>query len=205
MPSESPSSMPSESPSESPSAQPSESPSSNPSRSCENLRTDCGWGIFNPWTCQCECAIGFCFDHNQQCYEPCDGTIDRNPFGGCIPGWDCPWFANERSGLCETKSDLVNEHLIYRTAKECCEVNFAGSSSCEYDSMAVWGHPSNAAYPPWAPSSHASVNSNPQMFFPDLSDNNNCVRGNNYESWMAEEGFSDFYLFADGSDCCKMW
>ena len=29
-------------------------PSANPSRSCE--KTDCGWGILNPWTCRCDCA-----------------------------------------------------------------------------------------------------------------------------------------------------
>ena len=147
----------------------------------------------------------------------------------CVPGWDCPWFANTRTGLCETKTDLVNEPEIYRTAKACCEENFPGSASCEYDSLAVWGHPSNAgelffgfcllfslknvlttaliliAYPPWAPVGSNDANSKPQWFFPDLSDNNNCLRGNNYEDWMLEEGFSDYYLFVSGDDCCKMW
>ena len=204
MPSESPSAMPSESPSESPSAQPSESPSSNPSRSCENLRTDCGWGIFNPWTCECECAIGICFDHNQQCYEPCDDTIDRNPFGGCVSGWDCPWYADKRTGICSSEV-LVNEPEIYRTAKECCEVNFAGSSSCEYDSMAVYGHPSNDAWPPWAPKMGNKFDLNPQKYFPDWNDNNNCILGKTYDDWMMADGFSDFYLFDVGSDCCEIW
>lgn len=99
----------------------------------------------------------------------------------------------------------MNEHEIYRTAQACCEDNFAGSSTCAYDSLAVWGHPSNAAYPPWLPANPNAVNTNPPKYFPALGDNNNCIRGNNYEEWMAEEGFSDFYLFDDGSDCCKMW
>jgi hypothetical protein len=149
--------------------------------------------------------VGICFDHNQQCYEPCDDTVDRNPFGGCVPGWDCPWYADSRRGICDSKTDLVNIHDIYRTAKECCEVNFEGSSSCEYDSMAVFGHPNNAAYPPWAPVISNAANTKPRMYFPDLTDNNNCILGNSYEEWMEEEGFNTFYLFSDGSDCCKMW
>lgn len=46
---------------------------------------------------------------------------------------------------------------------------------------------------------------NPQRYWPDLADNHNCILGKTYDDWMMEEGFSDFYLFDDGSDCCKMW
>lgn len=119
-------------------------------------------------------------------------------------GWDCPWYPDS-SGLCKSKMDLVNEHEIYRTAEECCEEHFAGSSSCEFDSMAAYGHPSNAAYPPWLPKDSTSTNTNPQKYFPDLHGNRNCVFRNNYDDWMLEEGFVDYYLFNDGSDCCEMW
>ncbi|KAL3798224.1 hypothetical protein ACHAWO_003429 [Cyclotella atomus] len=89
---------------------------------------------------------------------------------------------------------LVNEHEIYRTAKECCE------------DMAVYGHPNNEAYPPWLPdSSMSSSNTNPQKYFPDLHGNNNCIFRNDYDKWMMEDGFRDYYLFDNGSDCCKMW
>ena len=71
--------------------------------------------------------------------------------------------------------------------------------------MAAYGHPSNAAYPPWAPKLGHSFDSHPQKYFPDLTDNNNCVLGKTYEAWMMEDGFSEFYLFDEGSDCCKMW
>ncbi len=96
--SSSPSSQPSSQPSEFmgvPSGQPSESPSANPSQGCENIRTDCGWGIFNPWTCRCDCPVGICLDHNEQCYHPCRETINTNPWAGCSPGWDCPWFPTD--------------------------------------------------------------------------------------------------------------
>merc|ERR1711906_11090 len=86
-------------PSTQPSSMPSETPSANPSRSCENLRTDCGWGIFNPWTCVCDCAVGYCYDGNDQCYLPCAETINNNPFGGCSPGWDCTWFPDLHNAL----------------------------------------------------------------------------------------------------------
>lgn len=71
--------------------------------------------------------------------------------------------------------------------------------------MAAFGHPSNAAYPPWAPVKTNEVTTKPNMYFPDLVDNNNCILGNTYEDWMGQEGFDTFYLFSDGSDCCKMW
>jgi hypothetical protein len=71
--------------------------------------------------------------------------------------------------------------------------------------MAVYGHPSNAAYPPWAPAITNIANTKPQKFWADLVDNRNCVLTNTYEEWMMEEGFSDYYLFNDGSDCCDLW
>ena len=70
-PSTQPSSQPSMNPSMAPSSQPSETPSANPSQGCANTRTDCGWGIFNPWTCRCDCPAGICLDNNEQCYLPC--------------------------------------------------------------------------------------------------------------------------------------
>jgi hypothetical protein len=121
-----------------------------------------------------------------------------------VSGWDCPWYADKRTGICSSEV-LVDKHEIYRTAKECCEVQFAGSSTCEYDSMAVYGHPSNAAWPPWAPQMGNYFDVNPQKYFPDWLDNNNCILGKTYDDWMMEDGFSDFYLFDDGLDCCKMW
>ena len=41
----------------SPTARVSSSPTSFPSQSCDNNKTDCGLGIFNPWTCRCDCPI----------------------------------------------------------------------------------------------------------------------------------------------------
>ena len=71
--------------------------------------------------------------------------------------------------------------------------------------MAVYGHPSNAAYPPWAPAITNNVNTKPQKFWADLLGNRNCVFTNTYDDWMMEEGFDDYYLFNDGSGCCEIW
>ena len=122
--------MPSTQPSTQPSSQPSESPSANPSQGCDNIRTDCGWGIFNPWTCQCDCPAGICLDDNQQCYTPCQKTINVNPFAGCSPGWDCPWFPDHEKGFCVSVLHQPNEFEIYRTAKECCDEHYGGSTNC---------------------------------------------------------------------------
>jgi hypothetical protein len=83
----------------------------------------CGYGIFNPWTvsthivplkllwltesshlpfeiiqCRCDCPVGICLDDNEQCYLPCQDTINTNPWAGCRPGWDCPWFPDKTAG-----------------------------------------------------------------------------------------------------------
>ena len=89
IPSKQPSGQPSVIPSESPSISqhPSESPSANPSQGCDNIRDGCGWGIFNPWTCQCDCPVGICRDNNGYCLNPCQETINVNPWSGCAPGW----------------------------------------------------------------------------------------------------------------------
>ena len=71
--------------------------------------------------------------------------------------------------------------------------------------MAVFGHPDNSAYPPWAPAAKVTTNSKSNKFFPDLHDNFNCILDNNYDEWMMEDGFTEYYLFDQGSDCCKMW
>ncbi|KAL3782622.1 hypothetical protein HJC23_000004 [Cyclotella cryptica] len=202
-PSESPSSQPSESPSEYPSAEPSETPSSNPSRSCENLRTDCGWGIFNPWTCQCDCAVGICLDNNQQCYTRCDETIKSNPWGGCSPGWDCPWYPDDSLGYCRSEMALVEKYDLYRTSMACCEKHFPLSSSCNADSIASRPHFPNTPGEAWPlpPPGHPGV----RKYFPDLQNKQNCVRGKNYDLWMSQDGFADYYLFDNASDCCKLW
>ena len=33
---------------------------------CPTEEKECGWGIWNMWTCQCDCAEGFCLSANQQ-------------------------------------------------------------------------------------------------------------------------------------------
>jgi hypothetical protein len=71
--------------------------------------------------------------------------------------------------------------------------------------MAVYGHPSNAAYPPWAPQFGGDANTKPQKYWADLTDNHNCIFTNTYEEWMMGVGFSTYYLFNDGRDCCEMW
>mmetsp|Transcript_1468 Transcript_1468/g.2820 ORF Transcript_1468/g.2820 Transcript_1468/m.2820 type:complete len:733 (-) Transcript_1468:83-2281(-) len=135
-PSALPSSQPSAQPSAQPSSQPSESPSANPSQGCENIRTDCGWGIFNPWTCRCDCPVGICLDNNQQCYHPCAETIHTNPWAGCYPGWDCPWFPDPESDKCLSEMHQPNNFEIYRTAKECCTAHYSGKvDSCVFESQ----------------------------------------------------------------------
>ena len=230
-----PSSQPSAIPSTMPSAQPSESPSANPSRGCENLRTDwyvkvnrrrqvcstirllnlvfiitfsSGWGIFNPWTCQCDCPVGICLDNNQQCYTPCAETINTNPFAGCSSGWDCPWFPDTIDGYCKSEMHPTQQYEIYRTAKECCDEHFGGSTCLQksQDSHAPFPWPIHFPGTPEHRQDSPDGEVNRQtFFFPDLHNKLNCVQGRNYESWMLEPGYLEHYLFIDGDECCELW
>merc|ERR1719223_1927624 len=225
-----PSNMPSSIPSEQPSSQPSESPSANPSQGCDNIRTDCGWGIFNPWTCRCDCPAGICLDDNEQCYTPCQETIDTNPFAGCSPGWDCPWFPDQESGFCKSMLHQPNEFEIYRTAKECCDEHYGGSTDCMTKAKTVGeGHapfpwpihfPGTSEHRPHRPyeaenwwgteagngSPDNHLHSYSKKWFPDLVNKQNCVYGANYEDFMSEEdAFRDEYLFTTSENCCQKW
>ena len=208
--------MPSTMPSSQPSSQPSETPSANPSQGCDNIRTDCGWGFFNPWTCQCDCPAGICRDNNQQCYTPCQETIDTNPFAGCHPGWDCPWFPDTNAGHCRSEMHQVNQFQIYRTAKECCDEHFGGRRKCLKTSkdshppfpwpMHFPGTPEYEAYRPQEAENHWGTEAgNAVAWFPDLLNKANCVQGDNYENWMSENGYNDSYLFGTAEKCCEKW
>jgi len=196
-PSESPSSMPSSSPSESPSAEPSETPSANPSRSCENPDPNgCGFGIWNPWTCQCDCTTGICSDNNEWCNIPCAGVKnDINPFAGCAPGWDCPWYPDSTKGYCISTMNIIETFTIYRTAQECCTANYPTSTTCVSD-----GKAQHAPFP-WPPQGYGKQN----FYYPDLFNKINCVYGNKYEDWMENFGYDEYYLFDTASGCCGMW
>lgn len=97
---------------------------------------------------------------------------------------------------------LSQVYVIYRTASECCEANFAGSSTCLTDSK-------NSHVPfPFPSYSVQPESSSPQRkdyYFPDLTGEMNCMYGKNYEDWMMTAGYEPYYLFTNGQDCCSMW
>jgi len=105
-----------------------------------------------------------------------------------------------------------NHFEIYRTSLECCEAHFSSSSTClqdSKDSHAPFPWPGTEGERPFAPGDAASewstVGSHRKSYFPDLVNKLNCVYGSNYEHWMTEGGFGDFYLFQDAEECCKKW
>ncbi len=87
--------------------------------------------------CQCDCPVGICFDSNEQCYIQCSDSIDINPFAGCAPGWDCPWFFDATANHCKSEMHQTETYVIYRTAKECCEAN-TESATCIQESQGKW-------------------------------------------------------------------
>jgi len=195
---------------------PSEAPSANPSQGCENVSTDCGWGLFNPWTCRCDCPAGICLDNNEQCYTPCQETINVNPFAGCTSGWDCPWFPDSDAGHCLSEMHQPNKFEIYRTASECCKEHYGGSAICLTKSKASHDPFAWPIHFPGTDEYRANRQSDPEelwgtdasnigRWFPDQINELNCKWGNNYENWMTEDGFAPYYLFSNSEDCCEKW
>lgn len=97
---------------------------------------------------------------------------------------------------------LSQQYEIYRTASECCEAHFKGSSTCLDDSRA-----SHVPYP-W-PIYQVRGDSPPpgkdSKWYPDLSNKINCVYGKRYDEWMAADGYDTYYLFPSSTKCCDMW
>jgi len=167
--------------------------------------------------------VGICLDNNDQCYHPCRDTIHRNPWAGCSPGWDCPWFPSQEKGYCLSELHQPNNFEIYRTAKECCDEHYGGSSQClekskhftreqtQHDPMPWPIHfPGTTPWVrPFAPAEAENIwgteASHRARWFPDLVGKLNCVNGRNYENWMQEEGFEEEYLFSNSEDCCEKW
>lgn len=178
--------------------------------------------------------MGICLDNNEQCYHPCRETIDTNPWAGCAPGWDCPWFPSPDESRCLSQVHQPNNFEIYRTAGMCCDEHFRGNADCEAESknphMRTVGSelhlrddgphsadpnpwpihfPGTENHRPWAPleaENHwGTENSHINRWFPDSHNKMNCVYGRNYENWYQDEGFIEFYLFRDAEDCCEAW
>lgn len=86
--------------------------------SCSDPEEGCGYGIWNVWTCQCDCAPGFCLSANQKCYDGCTTHLDFNPFGGCIPDVDCPWYPEPHGKThCVSTVNIAGQYNIHRTGK----------------------------------------------------------------------------------------
>ena len=109
-----------------------------------------------------------------------------------------------------------NSFEISRTSMECCNESFPGSSTCNQESKdsaapAPWPihFPGTPEYRPFAPTTAEDIwgteASHRTVWFPDLINKLNCVRGKNYENWMQTEGFETFYLFDNETDCCEKW
>lgn len=118
---------------------------------------------------------------------------------------------------CISELHQPNNFEIYRTSKECCDAHYSGSSTCLQDSKDShdpfpWPihfpgtQPWTRPFAPGEAEDHWGTEaSHRDHFFPDLINKRNCVRGNNYEHWMAEEGFAAHYLFQEATDCCEKW
>jgi len=150
------------------------------------------------WTCQCDCAPGFCLSANQECYDGCTTHLDFNPFGGCSPGCDCPWYPDSSGKTnCVSTVNFAGIYSIHRTAEQCCQKHF---SYLNIDSC-VQASEGSILY---AKEATTKREARPKQYYPDLYGRDNCIYHNGYYDWMME-AHSESYLFESETDCCSMW
>ncbi|KAK1743762.1 hypothetical protein QTG54_005359 [Skeletonema marinoi] len=88
---------------------------------------DCGFGIWNDNTCECNCIKPYCFD---ELYQSCvaQGSC-RNPFEGCTPYLNCPYYYNP-AGNCDSSPDIYpGVYTVFWDADSCCRANFPSEVS----------------------------------------------------------------------------
>jgi len=88
---------------------------------------DCGFGIWNDNTCECNCIKPYCFD---ELYQSCvaQGSC-HNPFEDCTPYLNCPYYYNP-AGKCDSSPDIYpGVFTVFWDADSCCRANFPSEVS----------------------------------------------------------------------------
>mmetsp|Transcript_34642 Transcript_34642/g.58797 ORF Transcript_34642/g.58797 Transcript_34642/m.58797 type:complete len:181 (+) Transcript_34642:613-1155(+) len=122
-----------------------------------------------PQTFQCDCDPGFCLSANQQCYDGCTTHLDFNPFGGCRPGIDCPWFPDKLGGAyCSSSANFAGIYNLHETAEICCQEHFSAQNvnTCVAASVADVEFHQDLVQDQLA---------RPRYYYPDLHGKKNCV------------------------------
>jgi len=159
---------------------------------------DCGWGIWNDCTCQCVCDPGVCLSAEQKCYDGCTTHLDFNPYGGCVPGVDCPWYPSKiGEPHCESSANFAGIHALRETAELCCKQHFRNINL----DTCVNGSKADVAA---EEAKVAQDLARTQYYYPDMHGKLNCVFNSHYEDWMAGPNQEQF-LFENSAQCCGKW
>ena len=103
---------------------------------------------------------------------------DHNPYGGCHPGVDCPWYPSKTGEPhCESSANFAGIHGLRESAELCCRQHFSqlNRATCVIDSEAdVAAEKAKVA----------QDLAREKYYYPDLHGKQNCVFSNHYEDWM---------------------
>jgi len=93
---------------------------------------DCGYGLWNKDSCECDCISPFCRSGNGDCIIP-TGNCGGNPWENCERGENCPWWNNgSGSERCVTGNRIPpGVWDIYTSEEICCQANHPHSAYCE--------------------------------------------------------------------------
>ena len=147
---------------------------------CPFPELECGYGIWNVCTCQCDCGLGFCLSINQECYDSCSTGVNdsTNPWAGCVGGRDCPWFPSPSGKeYCMSRVNMAGQYNLHRTAEQCCERHFSyrNINKCVAQSRKSVEKDKEDA---------TRIEERPLFYYPDLWGRDNCIFNQYYYVWM---------------------
>ena len=109
-----------------------------------------------------------------------DDHRDFNPFGGCRPGIDCPWYPDKHGKAhCTSSANFAGIYNLHESAEICCEEHFSALNvnSCVQNSSADVEAEEDLVQEKLA---------RPRFYWPDLHGKKNCVFDSGYDVWMEE-------------------
>ena len=113
---------------------------------CSSTASGCdGPGLWDESICSCRCVENYCYDSfSGTCstYGACP-----NDFADCTPKVNCPYFANQSTGKCDSGPDMLpGVFQLFWTELECCTTSFSWDpGSCITETNPPTIRPTSAA------------------------------------------------------------
>lgn len=139
------------------------------------------------WPVALEClwvqSISHSTNTNTLAFKTLIGHREFNPWGGCRPGVDCPWFPDKHGkSHCTSSANFAGIYNVHETVEMCCSEHFYNVNSCVESSTRTIKAQKETVQ---------KRLKRPRYYWPDLHGKQNCVFDSDYNDWM--EGSVSFF------------